>query len=115
MQGEMKSSLPSLESRPIIFLRFTTKANEGLVKAVEERLVEDGISVFREKDSENNTLFGVTVKKNHFEKEAERCAVHKPCKVEGLQGALSAFNGSYLMKPFEIVNRTLFQKSHDES
>jgi len=106
-------TLPAIETTPVLFLRFTKKATPSLINYVKSRLNEEGIIVFQEEDSENNTLFGLTTKQIDLEHEAERCNLHKPATLIGMDGSLKCFEGTTLMRPFEVANRDCYKRKKD--
>ena len=103
-------TLPSIHSTPVLFLRFTSKASPSVIQVVKERLVEEGIIIFEEKDSDDKIVFGLTVTQSQFDREAERCKLTKPCALIGMKDALEIFEGTTVMRPFEVAHRKLFQK-----
>ena len=105
------STLPPIESNPILFLRFTTKSSPKIIAAVKKRLNEAGVIVFEEEDAENRILFGLTMKQEDLEDEAERCNLYKPTALKGLKGPLKIFEGTTVIRPFEVANRCSFKRS----
>jgi len=107
------TTLPPVHAQPVLLLRFTSKASLSLIDSVKARLNEEGIIIFEEKDSKNgtNTLFGLTVSQDQLEREAERCALQKPCALIGMTDALEIFEGTTVLRPFEVAHKNLFTKS----
>jgi hypothetical protein len=111
MDKDIAPTLPPIHSAPVLFLRFTSKASPSIIDFEKDRLVEEGIIVFAEKDdSNNNIIFGLTVTQPQLDKEAERCELPKPCALVNVKGALEMFEGVTVVRPFMVANRDLFQK-----
>lgn len=106
------TTLPPIHTQPVLILRFTSKASASLIDSVKARLNEEGVIIFEEIDSKTgNTLFGLTVSQDQLEREAERCALQKPCALIGMADALMVFEGTTVLRPFEVAQKNLFTKS----
>ena len=108
--NSLNSTLPPLDTTPVVLLRFTSKASEILIKDVKIRLSREGIVIFEEKDTNGNVIFGLTVQQSALEKEADRCNLIMPVLLTGsvLSDDLKGFEGKTVMRPFDLANREHF-------
>jgi hypothetical protein len=94
--------LTSIDKTPILLLRFTSKANPEFIRLVTERLIEANMAlVTEEKDSDGNVMLGISITQKELELEAERLNLIKPFTLNGMNGTMSAFEGTEIMEQFQ--------------
>jgi anoctamin-10 len=71
------TTLPPLESHPIIFMKFTDKVNQDLLRLIIRRMQEVGLKVIEHESEDPPIIIGITTTQERLEREAQSIRLQK--------------------------------------
>ena len=88
MSTIVSTTLPPVESTPVLYIRFTEKADDELIRLVKDRLAQEGLNVIAA-ESEDAVVLGITTTQERLEWKAQTIRL------------LKKRNDTYIMDAFD--------------